>query len=212
MLITGYPRKIDLNKPIVALTFDDGPSEHTTKILNTLEQCDARASFFVMGNKVEEEKTKILRALYMGCEIICHAWDHKDLTTLSSRAIKKQLVDTITAIAKVTQTVSLFFRPPYGYTNKKVEKVAQKLGLSVVRWSVDPKDWQIHDAEIVYSNIMSEVKNGDIILCHDTSKSTADAMSHLIPDLIEHKCQLVTVSELLLLKYGKLEPGRVYDC
>ena len=212
MLITGKPRKINLHKPIVALTFDDGPTEYTSRILDTLQQHDARVSFFVMGNKVEEHKTKILRALNMDCEIICHSWDHLDLTKLSSRAIQKQLFNTIAAIAKTTQKVSLMFRPPYGYTNKKVEKVAQKLGLAIIKWSVDPNDWRIHDAATVYSSIMEEVRNGDIILCHDTSSSTAEAMSHVIPDLIAYGCQFVTVSELLLLKYGKIEPGRIYDC
>jgi len=204
--------KIDPKRPVVALTFDDGPTEHTSRILDTLQQYGGRVTFFVMGNKIEAQKTTILRALYMENEIVCHAWDHLDLTKLSSRKIQKQLFNTISAIAKLTKTVSFFFRPPYGYTNKKVEKVAQKLGLAIVRWSLDPKDWKIHDAEAVYTNIMEEIKTGDIILCHDTSSSTAEAISHLIPDLMEHGCQFVTVSELLSLKYGGIVPGRVYDC
>jgi len=202
--------KIDPTKPYVALTFDDGPSRYTSRILDTLHQNGARATFFVTGNRVEENKGKILRASHMGCEIICHAWDHTDLTTISSWAIKKQLFDTIAAIAKVTGKVSLMFRPPYGYINKKVEKVALKLGLAMVNWSLDPRDWESKDADAIYSHIASNIKNGDIILCHDVYDSTADAMSQLIPALIGMECQLVTVSDLLMHKYGEIEPGRLY--
>jgi len=212
MQTTKHIGKIDPNKPIVALTFDDGPSIHTSRILDTLQKYGGRVSFFVMGNKVAEHKTRILRALHMECEIICHAWDHPDLTKLSGRAIKKQLFDTIAAIAKVTGTVSLMFRPPYGYTNTKVEKIAKKLGLAIVKWSIDPSDWKVKDADAVYASIMVTVKDGDIVLCHDLHESTAAAMNRVIPDLIEQGYQLVTVSELLMHKYGDIEPGRIYEC
>jgi len=204
------PRKVNPNKPVVALTFDDGPSVHTTRILNVLQQYDERATFFVQGNKVEEHKTKILRATHMGCEIVCHAWDHTDLTTISKRKIEKQLFETIKAIAKVTGDVSLMFRPPYGYINDKVRKVAHNLGLAIINWSLDPRDWESLSANAIYDYIATNVQNGDIILCHDVHESTAEAMERLIPDLVEQGCQLVTVTELLLYKYGKIIPGRLY--
>jgi len=163
-----------------------------------------------MGNKVEEHKSKILRAVHMECEIICHAWDHTDLTKLSKRAITKQLYDTIAAIAKVTGKVSLMYRPPYGNIDNKVIKVSRKLGLAIVNWSVDPKDWHTKDAGEVYNAIMNEVKGGDIVLCHDVHEHTATAMSKLIPDLIAKGYQLVTVSELMTHKYGTITPGRLY--
>jgi len=202
--------KFNPKKPIIALTFDDGPSEHTTKLLNILQQCEARVSFFVLGSKVTLNKTKIDRAFNMGNEIICHSWDHPDMTKISAKKIKKQLIDTITEIARLTQNVSLMFRPPYGYYNKIVEKVALKLGLSIIMWSVDPRDWDTTDANAVYDYIMKNVKDGDIILCHDVHASTIEAMQRAIPDLQEQGYQLVTVSELLLHKYGKIEPGKTY--
>jgi len=204
--------KIDPNKPFVALTFDDGPSEYTTHILDILHQYGGRATFFVTGNKVSENEGKILRAAHMGCEIVSHAWDHSDLTKISSRAIKKQLFNSIAAIAKVTGQVSLFFRPPYGYINKRVEKMALKLGLSIVNWSLDPRDWESKDADAIYTYIANNIQNGDIILCHDVYDSTAEAMSRLIPELIERKCQLVTVTELLLHNHKEIEPGKLYLC
>ena len=202
---------IDPTRPVVALTFDDGPSEHTSRILDILQLHGGRVTFFPTGIKVAENKSKILRALNMGCEIVSHAWDHTDLTKLSKRAVKKQLFDSIAAIAKVTGTVSLMFRPPYGSVNDRVIKVAQKLGLAIVNWSVDPRDWELLDTDAVHSYIVHEIKDGDIVLCHDIYESTAGAMCRLIPDLIAERCQLVTVSELLLHKYGTIEPGRVYE-
>ena len=203
--------KINPKKPIVALTFDDGPSECTTKILNTLQQYEGRVSFFVLGKEAAENESKINRALNMGCEIICHSWDHPDFTKISSGKIKKQIINTIIEIAKITNGASLMFRPPYGYINKKVEKVALKLGLAIILWSLDPRDWESRDAEAVYNHIMKNIKDGDIVLCHDVHDSTAQAMNRLIPELTEQGYQLVTVSELLIHKYGEIEPGRIYE-
>jgi len=202
--------RIDPKKPYIALTFDDGPSKYTSRILDILEQYPGRASFFVQGNKVAENESIIRRAMYMNCEVICHSWDHPDMTKISGRAIKKQLIDTITAIARVTNTASLMFRPPYGYINEKVEKIAAKLGLTIILWSVDPRDWDTQNAAEVYDYIKWNVKDKDIVLCHDVHKSTLEAMIYLIPELLEEGCQLVTVSELLQHKYGELIPGKVY--
>ena len=210
MPLAPYTNIIDPTRPVVALTFDDGPSIYTSRILDILQLHGGRVSFFVSGNKVEEHKSKIFRASSMGNEIICHAWDHTDLTKLSKRAIKKQLFNTIYAIASVTGTASLLFRPPYGALDEKVEKVSLKLGLAMVNWSVDSRDWESQDADVVHSAIVNDIKDGDIVLCHDIYESTADAMIRLIPELIAEKCQLVTVSELLHYKYGHIVPGRLY--
>jgi len=210
MSTTNSKSNIDSTKSFVALTFDDGPSEYTTQILDTLHRYGGRVTFFVTGNKVNEHKGKILRAAAMDCEIICHAWDHTDLTKLSGRKIKKQLYDTIAAIATLTGKVSLMFRPPYGNINEKVEKVAKKLGLAIVNWSVDPKDWETQSAEETYNYIIENMKSGDIVLCHDVYEATATVMSRLIPRLLAEGWQLVTVLELLHHKHGELEPGKLY--
>ena len=211
MILGDYKTpKFDPKRPTVALTFDDGPTTHTTPILDTLQQCGGRVSFFVQGNKIKENRGKILRAFNMECDIICHGWDHSDLTKLRKRAIKKQLVDTITEIARITGTASLMFRPPYGFINQNVVKVAQYLGIAIVNWSLDTCDWEVKDANIVHALIMSKVKDGDIILCHDDYESTATAMTRVIPELIASGYQLITVTEMLNHKYGSINPGTIY--
>ena len=211
MHTTSDISKIDPSRPVVALTFDDGPDEQTSHILDILQQHGGHVSFFVTGKKIAGNENRILRAFRMNNEIICHAWDHLDLTKLSGSEIKKQIFDTVAEIAKITGTVSLMLRPPYGNVNKKVKKIARKLGLAIVNWSLDPNDWKTRNAEAVYTYIMSNLKDGDIVLCHDIYDSTTWAMSHIIPELIDQGYQLVTVSDLLLYKYGTIEPGRLYE-
>jgi len=202
--------KFNPKKPIVALTFDDGPTKHTTSILDTLQQCGGRASFFVQGDKIKDNRGKIIRAFNMECEIICHGWNHADFTKLRKREVKKQLIDTITEIARITGTASLMFRPPYGFINQNVVKIAQYLGVAIVNWSLDSCDWDVKDANIVHALIMSKVKDGDIILCHDDYESTAIAMTRVIPELQAEGYQLITVSEMLKHKYGSILPGTIY--
>jgi len=84
-------------------------------------------------------------------------------------------------------------------------------GLAIINWSFNTLDFETTDADVLYTNIINEIKDGDIVLCHDNYESTATAMSRIIPELIEAGCQLVTVSELLLHKYGEIEPGKLYN-
>lgn len=194
----------------IALTFDDGPSEHTTRILNSLQLNGGRVSFFVMGNRVEEYRSKIFRATQMGSEVICHAWTHEHLIELPKKDIRRQIFNTKKAIAAVTGTVIPLFRPPYGEYDEKVEKVAKRFGLSMVCWSLDSKDYESRDADKIYTTIMNQAQDGDIVLCHDIYDTTAEAMSRVIPDLEARGFELVTVTELLRAKFGTLEPGKMY--
>jgi len=204
-------RGINPKKPVVALTFDDGPSDVTSHILDLLQQHGGRVSFFVMGKRVEEHRSKILRAWGMWCDILCHSWEHDDHTEISIRAASKQIINTCDAIASVTGDFLPLYRPPFGKTNKRISKLTAKLGLSMVNWSLDPKDWEILDANAVSSFILDNVVDGDIILCHDIYKSTGDAMSIVIPSLISRGFQLITVSELLYRRYGTLDFGVLYN-
>lgn len=186
-------------KPLAALTFDDGPSEHTVRILDTLETCGARASFFIVGSKVDAGKSIIKRAFDMGNEIISHSWTHcknPDLSKLSAEEIRKELLDTAAAIRLVTGVCPKMFRPPYGAVSDTLKDVAKELGCAIILWSVDSWDWQSKNADCVYNEIFSNMHDNAVILCHDVHPTTADAIERVIPDLLE-KYQLVTVSELI---------------
>lgn len=202
--------QIDPEKPMVALTFDDGPSIHTEKILDLLEQYDSRATFFVIGNLVESRRETIERAFDMGSEIMGHSWDHRNLTKLSAREISTQVTDTANAIESVTGLRPQMYRTPYGAVNDRVRDVSGELGFAIISWSVDPRDWQTRNTDAVHAAIMRNVKDRAIILSHDLYGTTADAMERVIPELLELGYQLVTVSELMFYSDITLEAGVVY--
>lgn len=208
--VLAYAAKVNPKKPMVALTFDDGPSIYTKQILATLRENNARATFFVVGNRIANHRKTIQQAKSQGCEIIGHTWSHPSLTKLNQKQIRDQLVRTNQAINQVVGYTPRYFRPPYGSSNSQVRQVARELGLSLVNWSVDPQDWKSRNSKKIYSAIMNNVKDGDIILCHDLYESTAEAMKKVIPALIKQGYQLVTVSELLEASEKTIKAGNIY--
>jgi peptidoglycan/xylan/chitin deacetylase (PgdA/CDA1 family) len=185
-------------KTKIALTFDDGPGEFTSRILATLEKNQARASFFVVGRKVDALKDVVIRAHEMGNEIINHSWSHcKDpnLSGLSADEIRKELSDTRDVILKTVGTCPNMFRPPYGAVSDTLEAVAEEMGLKIILWSVDSWDWKSKDPNCIYKEIFANIHDDAIILCHDVHETTAIAMERVIPALAE-KYELVTMSEL----------------
>ena len=201
---------IDPNRPMVALTFDDGPSRHTDHILDLLEKQGGRATFFVLGNLVDSRRDTVVRAVSLGNEVVGYSWDHKDLSRLSAQEIRAQLRDTDARIAAVTGKSTNMFRPPYGALNSTVTNVAAEMGYCIIYWSIDTLDWKYRDPSRIYNVIMNEVTDGSIILLHDIHGTTAQAMNRVIPQLVSEGYQLVTVSELLYHRHGGIEPGRVY--
>jgi peptidoglycan/xylan/chitin deacetylase (PgdA/CDA1 family) len=205
------PYYIDKSKPMVAITFDDGPSNITLRIIETLAKYNSKATFCMLGNRIETREATVKAVYDQGSEIIGHTWNHKQLTLLSSGQITKQLQDTNDAIAKVTGEAPKLYRPAFGLIDQKVQAVSKKLGLAIILWSVDTMDWNATNADTVYRSIMKNVEDGSIILCHDMYSTTADAMERVIPDLIEQGYQLVTVSELLYYSEETIEAGNSYS-
>lgn len=204
-------RTIDPSRPMVALTFDDGPSETTPKILSLLDQYGGRATFFVVGNRLANYNDILVQIAEQGSEIGCHTWSHKKLTELKDSDIEWQITKTTTSIMERTGQQVVLMRPPYGSHNANVRAVSRKLGLSVIFWSLDTEDWRTRSASATYDVIMKNVKSGSIILCHDLHEATGEAMELVIPALVEQGYQLVTVSELLFFLPDGMQPGRVYS-
>lgn len=203
-------RVIDPSKPMVALTFDDGPSKTTTKILDILEQYDARATFCVVGYLLDDYADTLRRAVSQGSEIASHTWSHKSLTSLSDGDIKKDLTRVNDAVREITGVTPVFVRPPYGSYNTRVKTVAGSMDMSLAYWSIDPRDWETRNAQSTYNAVMRDVKDGSIILCHDSQPSTGTAMEKIIPELIARGYQLVTLSELIKYSTGSIDAGKIY--
>lgn len=203
------PRDIDPDKPMVALTFDDGPfSRTTTAILDTLKEHNAVATFFVLGNRVLSNEALILRMAEEGHQIGNHSYNHRQLTTLSERELRDQIDMTQNVVEEVTGKSPLVVRPTYGSYNKRLR---DEIGLPMILWSVDPYDWNTEDPSRVIQWVFERVGDGDIILLHDIYVSTAQAVKTLVPELQNRGFQLVTVEELFQFKGISLVPGHVYN-
>ncbi len=206
-----YERPEDIPRPngkMIALTFDDGPSKYTDRILDCLEQYGAKATFFVVGNSVNAYPNTLKRAHQLGMEIGNHTMTHPNLKTLGADSIKSQLERTNSAIISAGGTTPRLLRPPYGNYNSTVQKVA---GMPLILWSIDTLDWKTRNADKTVSCVLNEVKDGSVILMHDLYSQSADAAVRLIPLLIDRGYQLVTVSELAKAKGYQLEKGTVYS-
>jgi len=200
----------NIRRPMVALTFDDGPSAHTGRILDVLEYHDARATFFVVGRGLRARPEVALRAHQLGNEVANHLYHHQIMTVMNNADIIRDLRAGSAAIAAITGESPPIMRPPGGAVNDRVAQTVGAEGYALIMWSIDTNDWRHRNANTVYQHIMSNVRDGDIILLHDTHQTTAAAMERVIPRLIEEGFMLVTVSELLYYVHGGIEPGRIY--
>lgn len=180
------------------MTFDDGPHYTVTpRILDILQKNNARATFFVLGNRVDNFPNIIQREYSQGHEIGSHSFSHPQITTLTSEEIEYQFTETEHRIQQYVPYTTKLIRPPYGQITQSLKEVLQK---TFVLWSIDTQDWKTRDKDAIVSEVLNNVKDGDIILMHDMYSTTADACEELIPALIERGYQLVTVSELLKCK------------
>ena len=201
-------RLIDPTKPMVALTFDDGPSKHTTRILNVLETTGSRATFFVLGSRVDSYKSQIKRIHNLGCEIGNHTYNHTTLTTCTGAEIKSELSSTDNKVKAITGTSPVLMRPPGG--SYKNDTVKNNTAYPIILWSIDTRDWESRNANSVVASIKGSVRDGSIILMHDLYESTATATETIVPWLISQGYQLVTVSEMMEAKGIVMQNGVAY--
>lgn len=203
-------RVIDPKKPMIALTFDDGPSYmYTSRVLKQLKKYNARATFFVLGSKLGNPTVQglIQQSVQNGNEIASHTYNHKQLTAISGAEVNWESEATQQAIRKITGSDPLLTRPPYGAYN---DTVKVNVDTPLVLWSIDTRDWQTRNADSVVASVLNNVKDGDIVLMHDIYDSTASAAERLIPELVNRGYQLVTVSELAEYKKIKMRAGQSY--
>lgn len=201
-------RKIDKNKKMVALTYDDGPSIYTPRVLKTLKENNAVATFFVVGNRVPTYSDTVKKAHDMGCEIGNHTYEHKNLTRVSEAEVKRQITKTNRNVKKVTGQAPVIVRPTGGATNANVK---QWVGMPSIIWSIDTLDWKTRNAGSTKKAVLDHVKDGDIVLMHDLYSATASASETIIPELVKRGYQLVTVSELAECRGGMKETGAYYS-
>lgn len=195
----------------VALTFDDGPSgRFTRRLLEGLEQRQVQATFLLCGYRLKTYPELAQQIHDAGHEIGLHGYSHTDMATLSWGELQKEIADTRSLLPKGCEAV--FLRPPGGSGTPTVEKVAAREDLALLMWSVDPRDWAVHDAAAVEAAVISQVRDGDVILLHDLSDSSVDAALAIIDRLQKEGFRFVTVSQLAALRGVALQPGKTYKC
>ena len=194
-------------RPLIALTFDDGPGQYTDKLLDCLEENNAHATFFMLGQLVDQYPETVKRMVELGCEIGNHSWDHQNMLDLSLDGVVKEFGDTDQALIDACGQESTVIRPPYGnYTDDIIAAV----GKPFILWSIDSLDWKYLDADLDYNGIMNDSNLGDgaVILMHDIHKPSVDAALRLIPALVDQGYKLVTVSEMAAAKNVTLKPAK----
>lgn len=200
--------KVDCTKAkCVALTFDDGPSPFTDRLLKVLTARGAKATFFLIGNKVALDPDAAKHIADAGMEVGSHTWEHPNMTTIPPHEIPRQLRDGVTAIAAATGHAPTIYRPAGGLSNDAVRAEAGRQGLAEILWDVIPFDL-INDSNIAATIYMlkTQIKPGSVVLLHDTYSSTVDLVYQFLPVLIANGYHMVTVSHLL----GPRDPGTSY--
>ena len=200
--------KIDPNRPMVAITFDDGPGRYTDAVISILEKYNVRATFFVQGKNVAGYKTVMQRAVALGNEIGNHTWSHVNLSASSVSTISSQISSTNTAIYNATGVYPKLYRPPYGAYNSTV---LNSVNMPAIMWSVDTLDWKTRNPAKTLESVRKSTQDGGIILMHDIHQPTYEAVERVVKHLLMNNFQLVTVSELIEHRQGSAVSGRVYN-
>ncbi|WP_134642933.1 polysaccharide deacetylase family protein [Ammonifex thiophilus] len=182
----------------VALTFDDGPYPGLTeRYLAVLERMHAPATFFVIGCRAERYPHLVKLMREKGHEVGSHSWWHANLGRATKEEVRSDLVRTARVLEGITGEPVKFFRPPYGAVNSGVLEIAEELGEKVVLWDVDPRDWTNPGPQTMVKRVLSQVRDGSIILLHEGRPGTLEALPTLIRELRNRGYELVTLSELL---------------
>jgi peptidoglycan/xylan/chitin deacetylase (PgdA/CDA1 family) len=190
-----------VTKPLVALTFDDGPGVLSPEALRTLRRHDATATFFLVGKLVEEtEFTHVLQEeVRFGAAFGDHTWDHVGMTGRSPAFMNEQIARTRHAIEARTHAPVTLFRPPFGTHDAALDTYVRSQGMLEVIWSIDSGDSQGANADEIFQRVRQNLSPGDIILMHDNRASTENALPQIL-DLIDQRgFTTVTVPQLLAM-------------
>ena len=186
---------LDPSKKYIALTFDDGPHPQVTKqILQLLEKYNAKATFFMLGSRIQFYPALVQEVYDAGHEIGNHTWTHPVLTKMSAPAIQKEFESTELALKNAIGQNSTVFRPPYGAINDSVRALIPRQS---VNWTIDTLDWKYRDPNKLLPMVKNALHNNAIVLMHDIHQSTADGLEPVLQYLQKEGYEFLTVSEIL---------------
>lgn len=202
-------RVIDPSKPMVALTFDDGPQPSVgNRIMDCLAQYGGKATFFMVGERVASYKTEVQRMVREGHEVANHTMNHKYLQKLGASEIQAQVKKCNDAIEAACGVRPTLMRLPGGNHNATV---LANTHMPMIQWNIDTLDWKTKNADKTVAAVLNHVKDGDIILMHELYSQSGDAALRIIPELHKRGYQMVTVSEMAQAKGHTLQAGKLYS-
>lgn len=194
---------VDPEKPMIAITFDDGPTPYSDEFMAVFEQYNATASFFMLGSNIAQYPDTVKHMVENGFEICNHSWDHKSIATDDKALIIKEIFDTQDAIYQLTGHEPTRIRPPYGAYNDLTYETANGNDIHITLWNVDTEDWRNRNASTTLSRAKDGAFDGAIILFHDLYPTSLEAIKEFVPYLQSQGYQLVTVSDLFKYKGEK---------
>jgi len=205
---TGTISRGNTDRMVVALTFDDGPSqEWTPRLLDALKDLDVKATFFVLGSHVRSNPELARRIVREGHEIENHSYDHPLFIFHSAKDLEKEIADCEVTIKDVTGATARYFRPPRAWLTAGQRALVKRMGYGVVLWSLNSKDWVTFDDKYLVRRILNNVRPGDIILLHDgggifgtdgrNREETIRTIIRVVPKLRQRGFQFVTLTEML---------------
>ncbi len=197
----------DCGAKLLALTFDDGPSIYTDGLLDELAARGVHATFFVNGVNASLYPDTLRRIVDEGHQLANHTYNHKELTSLSSDSIAREISAVQTLITEAGGDDPAYIRAPYGSINAAVRAAAPA---PLINWSVDPVDWKYRNAATVRQNIVAGAHDGAIILCHDIHATSIPGALMAVDDLMAMGYEFVTVQELFYRRGVDPQPGVVY--
>ena len=182
--------------PQAALTFDDGPdTSYTPLLLDGLKERNVRASFFLLGEKVEQYPELVERMQKEGHLVGNHTYHHVQLNKLNETKAREEILKTNNLIYETTGVYPLYLRPPFGAWKKNLELCVEMLP---VFWTIDTLDWKVKNTEKIVRTVKEQIEDGAIILMHDEYDTSVEAALQVVDELKNQGYELVTVDQLIL--------------
>ena len=180
----------------IALTFDDGPHPYYTDLLlDGLAERGVKVTFFLLGENIEGREDVIRRMSEEGHLIGNHTFYHVDIKSLSMEEACAEIRDTSEAIRAITGQQVEYVRPPYGNWNKELE--CQVMMIPVF-WTLDTLDWKVKNTDRIVREVLEDVEENDVILMHDSYRTTVEAALRIVDELQKKGYEFVTADELIL--------------
>lgn len=190
--------RVDTKENKISLTFDvSRGDEYIEKILDILDKNDVKATFFLVGDWIEQNPKKVKEIHSKGHEIGNHSHSHPNMSIISKEKIVKDININDANIRRITGEGTKLFRFPGGYYNDEAVDIVNKMGLCSIQWDVDSIDWKEQGADLEYERIIKKTKPGSILLFHNTAKYTPDNLPRIIKELKENGFQFVKVGDLI---------------